>query len=237
MKKIKNLPESSFLKLFFAFVSVCFVVAAFIMPDRADAFSGLWKILTGTCKISTNYFALGGFAATFLNMGLVGVFCTLLCCLPGAKPNNVTTLGVLLTIGFGSWGINPLNMIPTVLGVCLYALVKKEKLGAVSNAMLYSTGIAPLISDLLFRYPGVEYVGFNPLGLGLAVLVGIIIGFRSVHCICTPYGLHSQGLLESDEGLRPWCQLHHQVRQCPLPHECGRVRPDDRGILQSGRCY
>jgi len=177
MKKIKNLPESSFLKLFFAFVSACFVIAAFLMPDRATAFSGLWKILTGTCKISTNYFALGGFAATFLNMGLVGLFCTGLCCLPGAKPNNVTTLGVLLTIGFGSWGINPLNMIPTVLGVCLYALVKKEKIGAVSNAMLYSTGIAPLISDLLFRYPGVEYIGFNWLGLGLAVLVGIIIGF------------------------------------------------------------
>ena len=177
MKKIKNLPESSFLKLFFAFVSVCFVVAAFIMPDRATAFSGLWKILTGTCKISTNYFALGGFAATFLNMGLVGLICTGLVCLPGAKPNNVTTLGVLLTIGFGSWGINPLNMIPTVLGVCLYALVKKEKLGAVSNAMLYSTGIAPLISDLLFRYPGVDYMGFHWLGLGLAALVGIIIGF------------------------------------------------------------
>ena len=177
MKKINNLQESSFLKLFFAFVSVCFVVAAFLMPDRADAFSGWIKILTGTCKISTNYFALGGFAATFLNMGLVGLICTGLVCLPGAKPNNVTTLGVLLTIGFGSWGINPLNIIPTVLGVCLYALVKKEKLGAVSNAMLYSTGIAPLISDLLFRYPGVEYIGFNGLGLGLAALVGIVIGF------------------------------------------------------------
>ncbi len=177
MKKLKNLSESSFLKLFFAFVSVSFVLAAFIMPDRSNAFSGLWKILTGTCKISTNYFALGGFAATFLNMGLVGLVCTALCFLPGAKPNNVTTLGVLLTLGFGSWGINPLNMIPTVLGVCLYCLVKKEKLGAMSNAMMYSTGIAPLISELLFRYPGMENVGFNGLGLALALLIGIIIGF------------------------------------------------------------
>jgi len=177
MKKLATWEESKFLKLFFTFVSVCFVVAAFIMPDRATAFSGLVQIMTGTCKISTNYFAQGGFAATFLNMGLVGLICTGLCCLPGAKPNNVTTLGVLLTIGFGSWGINPLNMIPTVLGVCLYALVKKEKLGAVSNAMLYSTGIAPLISDLLFRYPGVEYVGFNWLGLGVGLFVGLIIGF------------------------------------------------------------
>jgi len=177
MNKIKNMSESSFLKLFFAFVSLCFVIAAFIMPDRATAFTGLWKIMSGTCKISTNYFALGGFAATFLNMGLVGLLCTALCFLPGAKPNNVTNLGVLLTIGFGSWGINPLNMIPTILGVALFCLVKKEKLGAMSNAMLYSTGIAPLISDLLFRYPGVEYVGFNGLGLAMALFVGLIIGF------------------------------------------------------------
>ena len=177
MKKLNNLAEGYFLRLFFLFVSLCFVIAAAFMPDAGTMLSGLWKIMTNTCKISTNYFALGGYAATFLNMGLVGVLCTLLVCLPGAKPNNVTTLGVLLTIGFGSWGMNLLNMIPTILGVMLYALVKKEKLGAVSNAMLYSTGIAPLISDLLFRYPGVEYVGFNWLGLGLAVFIGLIIGF------------------------------------------------------------
>ena len=177
MNKIKNLSQESFLKLFFAFISLCFVAAAPFLPDSGEMFTGLWKIMSSTCKISTNYFALGGFAGTFLNMGLVGLICTGLCCLPGSKPNQVSTLGVLLTIGFGSWGINPLNMIPTVLGVCLYAAVKKEKIGAVSNAMLYSTGIAPLISDLLLRYPNVEAVGFNWLGLGLALLVGIIIGF------------------------------------------------------------
>ena len=177
MKKLNQLEESKFLRLFFLFVSACFVVAAFILPDRATMFSGLWKIMVNTCKISTNYFALGGYAATFLNMGIVGLFCTLLVSLPGAKPNNVTTLGVLLTIGFGSWGMNLVNMIPTILGVCLYALVKKEKLGAMSNAMLFSTGIAPLISDLLFRYPGVDYIGFNWLGLALALVVGLIIGF------------------------------------------------------------
>ncbi|MBR4016940.1 MAG: DUF1576 domain-containing protein [Oscillospiraceae bacterium] len=177
MKKIQNLSESQFLRLFFAFTSVCFMIGAAFMPDVEQIYSGLWNIMSRTCKISTNYFALGGYAATFMNMGLVGLFCTLLCCLPGSKPNQVTTLGVLLTIGFASWGMNLVNMLPTVLGVCLYAAVKKEKLGAVSNAMLYSTGIAPLISDLLFRYPGVEYVGFNWLGFGIALFVGLIIGF------------------------------------------------------------
>ena len=177
MKKIKEMSESSFLKLFFLFVSLCFIVAAVIMPDRAQILVGMKKILLLPCKVSTNYFALGGFGATFLNMGLVGLFCWGLCHLPGAKAVNVTTLGFLLTLGFGAWGMNPLNMIPTILGVLLYALVKKEKAGSLVNAMMFSTGIAPLISDLLFRHPGTEYIGFNPLGIGLALLVGLIIGF------------------------------------------------------------
>ena len=77
-----------------------------------------------------------------------------------------STARVVTLLGFASWGMNPLNMTPTLLGVCLYALVKKEQLGAMSNAMMYSTGIAPLISDLLLRYPNAEAIGFNWLGLG-----------------------------------------------------------------------
>jgi hypothetical protein len=177
MKKIKNLSEGSFLKLLFGFLSLCFLVAAFCMPDRSTMFSGLWKILTGTCKISTNYFALGGFAATFLNMGLVCLVSLLLFIVFKGTPNNVSTLAVILTTGFGSWGINVLNIWPTVLGVVIYGLVKKEKMGGLVNAMLFSTGIAPLISELLFRYPGTDYIGFNWLGLGLALVVGFVIGF------------------------------------------------------------
>ena len=188
MKRIAKMEESKFLKLFFTFVSLCFVIAAFIMPDRGNILVGMRNILLLPCKVSTNYFALGGYAATFLNMGLVGLFCLALCCLPGAKVVNATTLGFLLTVGFGAWGINPLNMIPTILGVMLYCLVKKEKLGSQVNAMMFSTGIAPLISELLFRYPGVgaeaPYIGFllsdgslNLLGIGLALFVGLVIGF------------------------------------------------------------
>ncbi len=177
MKKIKDMQEASFLKLFFFLFSLAFLVAAPFMPDRQTMFSGFVNLLTQPCKVSTNYFALGGYAATYLNMGLVGLMCTALCFLPGAKPTNVTTLAVILTVGFGSWGINPLNILPTMLGVALYCLVKKEKLGAQANAMMYSTGIAPIISDMLFRYPGTEYLGFHWQGILLALGVGLVIGF------------------------------------------------------------
>ena len=183
MKKIKNLSESDFLKLFFAFVGLGFLVAAVCMPDRGEMFSGLWTILTSTCKVSTNYFAVGGYAATFLNMGLVALIYWGLFMGLKATANNVSTLGLLLTVGFGAWGINILNIWPTILGVVLYSLVKKEKLGSLANAMLYCTGIAPIISEMLLRYPNAEAVGFNPLGLFLALGVGVFIGF------CLPAGL------------------------------------------------
>jgi len=178
VKKLKNMSESSFLKLLFGFMGVCFLIAAVCMPDRGEMFSGLGRILTMPSKISANYFAMGGYSATFLNMGLVCLLCLGLFVVFKGKPNNVSTLAVLLTLGFCSWGINILNMWFSVLGVVLYGLFKKQKLGTLVNAMLFSTGIAPLITELLVRYPqsGPEWIGFNPLGFILAVAVGIIIG-------------------------------------------------------------
>lgn len=177
MKKLNDLSESSFLKLFFAFISLCFLVGAVCMPDRTAMFSGLLTILSSPCKVSTNYFALGGFAATFLNMALVGFVSLALFHFLKASVNNVSTLAFLLTLGFASWGIHPLNMLPTVLGVVIYGLVKKESMASLANAMLFSTGIAPLISELMVRYPNAEAVGFNLAGILLSLLVGFVIGF------------------------------------------------------------
>ena len=177
MKKIKNLSESAFLKLFFGFLSLCFLIAAVCMPDRGTMFSGLWNILSQPSKISANYFAMGGYAATFLNMGLVALISLLLFLVFRGTPNNVSTLAVVLTLGFGSWGINILNIWPTVLGVIVYGLVKKEKLGTLVNAMLFSTGIAPLITELMLRYLTPAAVGFSWQGIGLSLFVGLAIGF------------------------------------------------------------
>ena len=176
MKKIKNLNESCFLKLFFAFISVAFLIAAVCMPDRSAMFSGLGKILTGPTKLSSNYFSIGGYAATFLNMGLVALAMTALFHFTKVPVNNVSSLAFLLTLGFCSWGIHILNMWFTILGVVVGNLIKKDKPLANVNAMLFSTGVAPVVSEMLFRYPNAEVVGFNGLGFVLAIVAGIIAG-------------------------------------------------------------
>ena len=177
MKRLNQLSERSFLKLFFLFFSSSFLIAAFCMPDRGQMLSGLWKIAGMPTLASTSFFSIGGYAATFLNMGLVGLICTALYWIPGDKPSHSATLVTVLTTGFGSWGIHIVNMWPTMLGVVLHCIVRKEKLGDHTNAMLFSTGLAPFMSELMVRYPHGQVVGFRPAGIVLALLVGAAVGF------------------------------------------------------------
>lgn len=177
MKKLNKLPETRFLTLFFTCFSMSFLVAAFLMPDREQMLSGLLNIISQPTKASTNFFSVGGYAATFLNMGLVGLVCTLLFALPGENPNHAATLVTILTTGFGAWGIHIVNMWPTMLGVMLHCLVKKQKFGEHTNAMLFSTGLAPFMSELMVRYPNPSVTGFSLIGVLLSLAVGILVGF------------------------------------------------------------
>lgn len=177
MKKLNQMPETDFLTVFFTLFSMSFLVAAFCMPDRAQMLSGLWKIISSPTKATTNFFSVGGYAATFLNMGLVGLICTGLYALPGENPNHAATLVTVLTTGFGAWGIHIVNMWPTMLGVMLYCLVKKKRFGENTNAMLFSTGLAPFMSELMIRYPNSQAVPFHMSGILLALVVGVSIGY------------------------------------------------------------
>ena len=177
MKTLNKMSEDHFLVLFFTCFSMSFLLAAFFMPDRADMLPGLWRILNSPTKSATNFFSIGGYAATFLNMGLVGLICTALYCIPGRQANNAATLVTLLTVGFGSWGIHILNIWPTILGVALHCIVKDEKLGSRTNAMLFTTGLAPFMSELMVRYPNPEVVGIHPTGVALALIIGVTVGY------------------------------------------------------------
>lgn len=177
MRNVKHLSERAFLKRFFFFFSSAFLIAAFFMPDRADMIPGLIRIIKNPTLSSTNAFSIGGYAATFLNMGLLGLICSVLYCIPGNKPNHEAVLVTLLTIGFGSWGIHILNIWPTMMGVVVYCLVRKKPLGNYTNLMMLTTGLAPFISEILVRYPYDYVVEISLPRVLLAFAVGIPAGF------------------------------------------------------------
>ncbi len=176
MSRLNKLSSNDFLKFFFTYFSLCFLIAAFFMPDRRDMIPGFWQIISSPAQASANYFSIGGYAATFLNMGLVGLICTCLYCIPGEKENHAATLVSILTTSFAAWGVNVLNMWPTIFGVILFCFVTKKPLGDYTNAMLFSTGLAPFISELMLRYPDHTTIGFTPIGIFLAWIVGLAVG-------------------------------------------------------------
>ena len=159
--------------------AAAFLLAAFIAPDRADMLPGFVRILTGPAQLTRDWFLteLGGMSATMLNAALVGAACCGMMFLPGAKVNGATVLGYFLTLGFALFGINALNMLPPVLGTLLYAKLTRQRFGSCVNAAMFSTGLAPLISEALFRYPDATVThGATLAGVLLAVILGAIIG-------------------------------------------------------------
>lgn len=179
MKSLKSLAPHRFLRLLFLFFSLAFLVAAFCMPDRGQMLNGLQRLALLPAKTPTNYFdpAYGGYAGTFLNAGLICLVCTALFFLPGAKANGASVIAFLLTAGFCFWGINLLNLWFGFFGVMLFCLLRRERLSAQVNAMIFSTGLAPLFSDLLLYYPFADYMGLRWQGFAVALAVGLLLGF------------------------------------------------------------
>ena len=113
------------------------------MPDRARMLPGLLNILSQPTKASTSFFSVGGYAATFLNMGLVGLVCTALYWIPGERSNSAATLVTILTTGFGSWGIHILNMWPTMFGVMLHCAAQKTSWATIPTRCCFLPALRP----------------------------------------------------------------------------------------------
>lgn len=199
-EKWKNLPASCTLKVIFWLFTAAFLLAALVSPDRAELLSGLKTIYTTPAQVTKDYFEIGGLSACFANVFLVSLICALLFLLPGAVANGASFIGYGLTVGFAFWGMHPLNVIPCMLGVVLYTLIKKEKLAKNVNFMMFATGIAPIVTDMFLRYPGLELHGYTIGSVVLGLAVGLFIGFLTpAGCAYAPnvhkgYAIYSAGL-------------------------------------------
>ncbi len=114
---------------------------------------GTWdsyRILLKTSGIGgTDYLRDFGFPVTVLNMGINGVFATLLTVLVGGDLNGPTIGGIMTIVGFGSTGKHLRNIFPVMAGVCLASLAKDWNITDPSAmlALLFSTTLAPVAGE------------------------------------------------------------------------------------------
>ena len=191
MKENLKQPETAIRRLFGLFTALCALAVIVCMIAFGTSVQALLENLAQLCtqpaQLTKSFFdvSYGGFAATFLNVFLVSLVCCLIYSLPGAKPDGLSVLAFFLTAGFCFWGITILNVWFLFAGAALYGAVKKKPLGSLANVLLFATGLCPLATDLLLRYPGADMhsvtLGSFLLALAVCGLVGFLLPAGLAH--------------------------------------------------------
>ena len=127
---------------------------------------GMYVILTTEDVLITDYIAVAGMGAAFVNAGLVTLFSVLILKLVNDPVNGATLVTVGLMAGFSLFGKNIVNIWPILIGAALYALFKREPFARHANVALRATALSPIVSFMSANY--------SPW---LGVLLGLIIGF------------------------------------------------------------
>lgn len=179
MNRLRQMETGRLLRAAMCAFTAAFLIGALLAPDRGEMLAGLGRIVSLPAQLTRDYFRpdIGSLSGAMLNYALVGAACCTLMFLPEAKVNGGTVLGYFLTVGFCSYGMNILNILPLVLGVALYALITRQRPGKLLNFFMFSTAVAPIITEVLFRYPSAtELHSLTPSGVGLALLIGAVVG-------------------------------------------------------------
>ena len=88
------------------------------------------------------------------------------------KMTGLIFAGLFTIAGFSFFGKNIFNTLPIYLGIYFYALLRKLEIKSLIIVILFSTGISPIVSFLIFGTGWPLYIGI-PAG----VIVGILSGF------------------------------------------------------------
>ncbi len=178
IERIRKASSSQILRGILCALTVAFYVGVLCAPDLPEIFTGFWKIISNPAVLTKDYFfsEIGSVSGCLLNYALTGtLFCALMF-LPGVNVTGITFSAYMLSVGFCGYGVNLLNVLPFQLGIFLYSKIKRETFGKNLNFAMFSCALAPLVSEVMFRYPGTEVHGFTLLGIALALLIGIVTG-------------------------------------------------------------
>ncbi len=168
-----------YLELYMLFLSLSFLlasVAAYFYVGKHNVLEGIYRIISSPSMLVTDYFALGGLCATLLNAALCGFITNLIIFLTRPARSATTFAAYMLVVAHCFYGLNFVNMWPPFIGVLIFSLVKRQKFSENLNIALFSTALAPFVSELLFRYAS-DGTRLTLLGAFLSLLFGIIAGF------------------------------------------------------------
>ncbi|MBU5593474.1 DUF1576 domain-containing protein [Clostridium sp. MSJ-4] len=159
-----------------------FVIFGFLIDTPKNIFNGIITIILNSDILITDYLALGGIGASFVNSGLLTLMCIFLLIKVGIKPNGSTIMALWLMSGFGFFGKNIANVWPIIFGVWLYSKYEKEPFLNYTLIALLGTTLAPTVGQLTFAGYFPPILGMI-LGISITTFIGFILPPLASHCI------------------------------------------------------
>lgn len=140
--------------------------------NKGNLLEGLLEIAKSPTILVTDFMALGGVSSAFLNASLIGFFNILLIKKFKMRINGLLIAAFMTMLGFSFFGKNLVNIIPLYIGGYLYAKNQGIHMRDVIVVIMFSTGLSPIISELMFA----DIIA-SPMSILVGGGVGILIGF------------------------------------------------------------
>ncbi len=175
------------------FPSLLFGAFGLCHDSWATIAKGWAAILTSPSLLVTDYLAVGGVGAAFLNAAALGLLATMTVRLIRAERPGYEIAGVFLITGFGLFGKNLLNVWPHIIGVLLFRHLAGRPLKDLFPPLVFGTTLAPIVSQYAF---GPHFGSAGPVvGVALGILSGFLLSALAGHMLSLHLGytLYSVG--------------------------------------------
>ncbi len=189
MKTYLYLKKNMFIPVMILFL----LISSLLVDDIKNLFPGYLDILTSKSILLTDYLAVGGLNSTLFNCFTTLSMVYMLTKILKLRITGPIYAGMMLMLGFSFCGINTFNFIPVYIGIYIYSRIKKIAYRTLIISIIFSSGISPLISFVMFN--GGNLLIFIPLGILIGVLIGMAVPAIASHVILfhSGYNLYNIG--------------------------------------------
>ncbi|WP_349947200.1 DUF1576 domain-containing protein [Lacrimispora sp. BS-2] len=155
-----------------ALVPIYFIVAGFFLQPFDGIWRGIITIVREPDFLITDYFAIGGVGAAFVNAGLLTLLSIAIVYFLGMEMSGHTITSCFLMFGFSLFGKNIMNIWAIMMGICLYSYYHKTSITRYIYVGFYGTSLSPIITQIM----QIGNLHLVPR-LILSIFVGLSIGF------------------------------------------------------------
>lgn len=164
------------------YISIAFILLSFFLQPLSEFVSGYGRILISKSILLTDYVSVGGIGPALFNSGTLMLISYILIRKLDLRVTGSIFAGILTIGGFAFFGKNLINVTVIFFGVYLYSKYRHIKLKSVIIVLLFSTGLSPISSVVMFGI-GLPLYYSIPAGIFIGILSGFIIVELSSHVI------------------------------------------------------